>query len=190
MMPWQMSMWQLESILDVPRNLRLKFHQNRVSNSWDIGDIEFVWGGVQSHFRVKPNRCVEVRLGFWQKLGNHHQNPSASIEFYRKPGFQDLALPKPNQWVVRIMVLVLISKPFGESWSVSVLMSSKFWILNEFLSRHPVNFLASMSIGFNIIHRTCCIWSMVRNYCMSSYFIGPVCILWICSQLYCYVYFW
>ena len=27
-------------------------------------DIEFVWGGwgVPSHFHVKPNRCVEVRV--------------------------------------------------------------------------------------------------------------------------------
>ena len=34
-------------------NLPLKFGQNRVSNSWDIADIEFVWGGgVHSHFHV------------------------------------------------------------------------------------------------------------------------------------------
>ena len=48
----------------------LKFHQNLVSNSLDIADIEFLWwwgGGVgwglHSHFYVKPNRCVEVRVG-------------------------------------------------------------------------------------------------------------------------------
>ena len=41
-----MSPWRCESIKDGPRNLPLKFHQNRVSNSWDIADIEFVWGGV------------------------------------------------------------------------------------------------------------------------------------------------
>ena len=29
----------------VPMNLHLKFHQNRVSNSWDIANIEFVWVG-------------------------------------------------------------------------------------------------------------------------------------------------
>ena len=29
-------LWHLESVLDVTRNVRLKFHQNRVSNSWDI----------------------------------------------------------------------------------------------------------------------------------------------------------
>ena len=33
------------SVIDVPMNLHLKFHQNRVSNSWDITNIEFVWGG-------------------------------------------------------------------------------------------------------------------------------------------------
>ena len=45
MLPGQMSLWQLESVLDVPRNLPVKFHQNRVSNSWDIANIEFVSGG-------------------------------------------------------------------------------------------------------------------------------------------------
>ena len=56
-------------LLFYPRNLPLKFHQNWVSYSWDIADIEFVWGGwwgLQSHFIVKPNHCVEVRLGVWQ----------------------------------------------------------------------------------------------------------------------------
>ena len=36
----QMSPWQLESVLDVPRNLSLKIHQNRVSNSWDIAGLK------------------------------------------------------------------------------------------------------------------------------------------------------
>ena len=34
-LPGQMSLWQLESVLPVPRNLPVKFHQNRVSNSWE-----------------------------------------------------------------------------------------------------------------------------------------------------------
>ena len=37
-----MSMLQLESFANVPRNLPLKFHQNWVSNSWDSANIEFV----------------------------------------------------------------------------------------------------------------------------------------------------
>ena len=40
MLPGQMPMWHLESVLDVPRNLPLKFHKNRVSNSWDIHDMD------------------------------------------------------------------------------------------------------------------------------------------------------
>ena len=50
----------MESVQDGPRNLRLKFCQNQVSNSRDIADIEFVvvvgggGGGVYSHFQVKP----------------------------------------------------------------------------------------------------------------------------------------
>ena len=46
MLPWQMLPWQLKSVPDSPRNLPLKFGQNRVTNSWDITDIEFMWGGV------------------------------------------------------------------------------------------------------------------------------------------------
>ena len=42
----QMSPLQLKSILEVPRNVPLKFGQNRASNSRDIADIEFsVVGG-------------------------------------------------------------------------------------------------------------------------------------------------
>ena len=69
MLPGQMSSWQLESVVDVPRNLSLKFHQNRVSNSWDIADIEFVWWwwvGCAKSFYGQTQPCVEVRLGFWQ----------------------------------------------------------------------------------------------------------------------------
>ena len=46
MLPGQMSQWQLESLLDVPRFLLLRFDENQVSNSLDIADIEFVWVGV------------------------------------------------------------------------------------------------------------------------------------------------
>ena len=74
MLRGQMSPWQLESFLNVSRNLPLKFGQNQVSSSWDIGDIEFVvvgggggGGGVQSHFRVKPNLGY-VRLN-WGWVG-------------------------------------------------------------------------------------------------------------------------
>ena len=40
MLPGQMSPWQFGSAQDVPRNLLLKFHQNWVSNSWYILDID------------------------------------------------------------------------------------------------------------------------------------------------------
>ena len=39
----QMLPWQLESVLDVPRNLPVKFHQNQVSNSWDIAKLSSSW---------------------------------------------------------------------------------------------------------------------------------------------------
>ena len=41
----QMSLWQLESVLGVPRSLTLKFGKNQIIDSWDIADIQFVWVG-------------------------------------------------------------------------------------------------------------------------------------------------
>ena len=41
MLPGPMSIWHLETVQHGPRNLHLKFCQNRFSNSWDITDIEF-----------------------------------------------------------------------------------------------------------------------------------------------------
>ena len=73
MLPGQMLSWQLESVHKGPRNLHLKFGQNRVSNSWDIVDIEFAVVVVvvvvvdQSHFHVKPNLGY-VRLS-WGWVG-------------------------------------------------------------------------------------------------------------------------
>ena len=60
----KMSLWQLESVQDGPRNLTLKFGQNRVSNSWDIADVEFLWdGGVVCTVILRPtSNYIEVRL--------------------------------------------------------------------------------------------------------------------------------
>ena len=43
MLPGQILL--LKSVLDVPRNLPLRFCQNRVNSSRDIADIELVWVG-------------------------------------------------------------------------------------------------------------------------------------------------
>jgi len=58
-LPGQMSLWQLVYVKDGPRNLPLKFDQNRVSNSWDIADIECVWwlGGVGGGVVFKSFSC-------------------------------------------------------------------------------------------------------------------------------------
>ena len=85
MLPGQMLLRQLKSVQDSPMNLRLKFRQNWVSNSWDIADIEFLWwwvgggglGVLQSHFHVKPNfRWIVVELmlswGFENKNINNN----------------------------------------------------------------------------------------------------------------------
>ena len=56
----------LESVKKGPRNLTFKFGQNRVSNNWDISNIEFLWGWWvvvgQCHFCVTR---TQVELGFW-----------------------------------------------------------------------------------------------------------------------------
>ena len=57
-----------------PRNLPLKFCQNRVSNSWDIDDVEFPVVVVGGGGGVKSFSCqtqlllcwVVVELGMWQ----------------------------------------------------------------------------------------------------------------------------
>ena len=73
MLPGQMitgkvSEWQLKSVLDISRNLPLKFHQNQVSNSWDIADIEFC-GGVVCKVIFASN-LTKVMLGWgWAELG-------------------------------------------------------------------------------------------------------------------------
>ena len=40
MLPGQRSLWYLASVIDGTRNLTLTFGQNRVSNSWDIPDMD------------------------------------------------------------------------------------------------------------------------------------------------------
>ena len=50
-LPWQMSLLQLESIQNGPKNLSLKFAQYQVSNSWDnanidLGYVRLSWGWV------------------------------------------------------------------------------------------------------------------------------------------------
>ena len=63
MLPGQMLLWQFKSVQDSPRNLSLKFGQNRVSNSWDITDIEFVWwvawGGIVQP-GTKLGNCINI----------------------------------------------------------------------------------------------------------------------------------
>ena len=44
------------TVLDVPRNLHLKFHQNWASNSGDIANIEFLFGVVD---RAEQNLYTE-----------------------------------------------------------------------------------------------------------------------------------
>ena len=57
-----MSPGQLESVLDVLRNLHLRFHQNRVSNSSDMADIVFVWVGLVGWYAMSFSCLAQLRL--------------------------------------------------------------------------------------------------------------------------------
>ena len=74
MLPAQMSPWQLESVLDVPRSLHINFHQNWVSNSWDITVITTFTGGCVI-WELESNAKHSFQLSCswswswaWQKL--------------------------------------------------------------------------------------------------------------------------
>ena len=49
-LPGQMSPWQLKTVLNVPRNLPVKFHQNRISNS--------------SHWGRRPSRLKKIHTWY------------------------------------------------------------------------------------------------------------------------------
>ena len=59
----------MESALDVPRNLQLKFHQNWVSNSLDIADVE-LWANV-TWTNVTMESVLDVPMNLHLKF---HQN--------------------------------------------------------------------------------------------------------------------
>ena len=92
MLRGQMSPWQLESVLNVHRNLPLRFHQNRISNSWDIADIEFLWwvvvvvgcGRVCKAIFVSNPTYVELSLSWVGALTMHEDVVSMRILW--KPG--------------------------------------------------------------------------------------------------------
>ena len=58
MLPGQMSSWQLGCVKDGARNLRLKFGQNRVSNSWDIPDMDKCHRDSQNVLGLVPGTYV------------------------------------------------------------------------------------------------------------------------------------
>ena len=67
MLPGQMLLWQLKPVQDSPMNLHLKSRQNRVSNSWDITNIEFLWwGGVVCKVIFMSNPTFVELLLHWR----------------------------------------------------------------------------------------------------------------------------
>ena len=64
MLRGQMSPWQMESVLNVHRNLPLKFHQNRVRNSWDIAKNPFFFQrGISALYLEFVNGPYFLQIG-------------------------------------------------------------------------------------------------------------------------------
>ena len=143
MLRGNMSPWQLEFVLNVHRNLPSKFHQNRVSNSWDIADIEFVWGGgvgFAKSFYCQTQPCVEVRLGFWQFLCIFIYEPSLFLKnfLYFQTSYQMVSYKKDYMYVVVLILhLTRNSKWFSivKYWFCKLPYQGRiFWIMfNKFL---------------------------------------------------------
>ena len=86
-LPWPCHELALTLTLPWPcLTLPLKFHQNRVSNSWDIDDIEFLWwvvGGLGWY--AKSFSCLiqlKVTLGWvelWMSLGFDNKDVLGAI---------------------------------------------------------------------------------------------------------------
>ena len=122
MFPWQILPWQLESVLDVPRNLPLKFHQNRVSNSWDIADIEFLWGGggvVHSHFIVKPNLVLRLGWGFDNK--SVHNSESITIIVLQWVYNTKCIIMSVEHWVYSHLIILMVLKYNFKSFSLELI---------------------------------------------------------------------
>ena len=75
-----MSLWQLEPVQDGPRNLPLKFGKNRVSNSWDIADIEFLWVGWGYLSCYWPDFDQTLKVGSWDIV---EQVPTVTVTFVK-----------------------------------------------------------------------------------------------------------
>ena len=102
MSPGQMSLWQLESVLDVPRNLPVKFHQNRVSNSWDIPDMDICREDKCCVDKCHPDTVLKIHRNLPLKFHQNRVSNSwdiADIEFLWVSGgwgMQSLFIVKPN----------------------------------------------------------------------------------------------
>ena len=89
MLPWQMSLWELASVKEGPRNLHLKFGQNRVSISWNIPDMDKClqdkyWQDKCRHYSWNLFKMVPGTYLLFLKFGQNRLRNSwdiADIEF-------------------------------------------------------------------------------------------------------------
>ena len=58
----QMSLWLLVYVQDCPRNLPLKFDQNRVSNSWDIPNMDKCHQDKCCPDKCHFNNCILLKI--------------------------------------------------------------------------------------------------------------------------------
>ena len=107
------------SVLDVPMNLRLKFHQNRVSNSWDIGNIEFMWVGWGGWY-AKSFSCLtqlKIMLGW--------------VVLWLSWGFDNTEILTTADSTLQIMLIYhFIQKLSPDKETMHTIPCNKFWLLS------------------------------------------------------------
>ena len=173
----QMSLWKLESVLDVPSSLCLKFHQNRVSNSWDIADIVKVelwlsWGFDKNLWnywtacQISQQSCIVRSLHFiLDKQKDIHSisakektfiifNISSDIEKQLSQFFLDIIYETNNFWLSKdsraLYAQVLLARATVASVRVSQIFSTEFESLNPF--QNSFNRIPSILLYQSIKH--------------------------------------
>ena len=127
----QMSLWQLESVLDVPRNLFLKFHQIRVSNSWDIADIEFAWVGWVG---------VACKVIF---MSNPTQGMSGVVELWLSWSFDKIV---QIFCIMRCRLASILQKGLSRSFS-----GTNFLAKTESNFHHNIHILQRESLVYSVL---------------------------------------
>ena len=183
-------------------NLCLKFRQNQVSNSWDITDIEFLWGGVVGWWggvgcaksfscqtQLSLNCCwVDVELGFWQfeLPDTFHNWPPLFVSLTRYNSMDPMVLGGPSPApICNSTYCPAEGSPLSLAGcsSTRMLVSGAFWIKKKREKKHHSNLLSCWGIptfaGRLQLNKNVCIWSLLnpKKTTTPYYIVGGVSLL-------------